>query len=204
MLLLTWYSPHSYHVLICKCWEFNIQPADALVTAVARASASKTYMWFACWFTTWSTIFLFSATAPSHYPNHCWLIIQKILSLEGNFIDIVQNINVRNDFENDISKPFPHLPGVNELIKFLGRATQHDEINNRPISQIPQYTCPISHNAPFRTEMCIFLFWMVHCRILHRCIVGFVNLVYCYVNMPNKYVWELIHHAATCMCNNQH
>ena len=36
---------------------------------------------------------------------------------------------------------------------------------NRPISQIPRYTCPISHDAPFRTEMCTFMFWMVHSRI---------------------------------------
>ena len=28
--------------------------------------------------------------------------------------------------------------------------------------KIPEFTCPISHNAPFRTEMCTFLFWMVH------------------------------------------
>ena len=32
-----------------------------------------------------------------------------------------------------------------------------------------------SHNAPFRTEMCSFLFWMVHCGIWDRCIVGFMN-----------------------------
>ena len=46
--------------------------------------------------------------------------------------------------------------------------------NDRPNSQIPQYTYPISHNAPFRTEMCIFVFWMVHCVIWNRCIVRFV------------------------------
>ena len=45
-------------------------------------------------------------------------------------------------------------------------------------SQIPQRISSISHNAPFRTEMCTFLFWMVHCRIWNRCIVGFVKLVY--------------------------
>ena len=33
----------------------------------------------------------------------------------------------------------------------------------RPVSQMPQCTCPISHNTPFRTEMSIFLFWIVHC-----------------------------------------
>ena len=44
-------------------------------------------------------------------------------------------------------------------------------------SQIPQCICSLSHNAPFRTEMCTFLFWMVHCGIWNRCSVGFVNLV---------------------------
>ena len=34
--------------------------------------------------------------------------------------------------------------------------------SNRPVSQC---TCPISHNTPFRTEMCTFLFWMVYCGI---------------------------------------
>ena len=46
-------------------------------------------------------------------------------------------------------------------------------------SQIPQCTCSISHNAPYRTEMCTFLFWMVHCGIWNRCIVGVVGLVHC-------------------------
>ena len=53
-------------------------------------------------------------------------------------------------------------------------------ISYKPISQIPKRTCSISHNAPFRTEMCTFLFWMDHCRIWDRSIVGFVNYVnYC-------------------------
>ena len=39
--------------------------------------------------------------------------------------------------------------------------------------------CSISHNSPFRTEMCTFLFWMMHCGIWNCCIVGFVRLVYC-------------------------
>ena len=50
---------------------------------------------------------------------------------------------------------------------------------NWPNSQIPQCTCSISHNAPFRTKMCTFLFWMVHCGIRNWCTVGFVWLVYC-------------------------
>ena len=50
------------------------------------------------------------------------------------------------------------------------------------ISQIPQCTCSISHNAPFRTEMYTFLLWMVHYGIWNRCIVGYIFLfwmVYC-------------------------
>ena len=35
-----------------------------------------------------------------------------------------------------------------------------------------------SHNAPLRTEMCTFLFWMVYCGVWERCIVGFVSLVF--------------------------
>ena len=38
--------------------------------------------------------------------------------------------------------------------------------------------CSISHNAPSRTEMCIFLFWMGYCGIWNRCTTGFVKLVY--------------------------
>ena len=51
-------------------------------------------------------------------------------------------------------------------------------LSNRPNSQTPQCICSISHNVSFRTEMCTFLFWMVHCGIWNRCIVRFVRLVY--------------------------
>ena len=34
---------------------------------------------------------------------------------------------------------------------------------NWPYSQITECTSSISQNAPFRTEMCTFLFWMKHC-----------------------------------------
>ena len=50
--------------------------------------------------------------------------------------------------------------------------------HNWPNSQIPEYTSSISHNAPFRTEMCTFLFWIGHYGIWNRCILGFVELVY--------------------------
>ena len=37
----------------------------------------------------------------------------------------------------------------------------------------------VPYHAPIRTEMCTYLFWLVHCGIWKRCIVGFVKLVYC-------------------------
>ena len=56
----------------------------------------------------------------------------------------------------------------------------HSEQSRWPAVQIPQCTSPISHNSPFRTEICPFLFWMVHCGIWDWCIVGFVRLVFTY------------------------
>ena len=69
---------------------------------------------------------------------------------------------------------------------------------NWPISQIPQCTWPISHNAPFRTEMCTFLFWKVHCGIWNSCIVGFANKV----NSPS--VWTPFHpmYENSTLCTN--
>ena len=51
----------------------------------------------------------------------------------------------------------------------IGSCKRH----NWPNSQIPQCTCSISHKATFRTEMCTFLFWMLHCGIWNRCHVGY-------------------------------
>ena len=71
-----------------------------------------------------------------------------------------------------------------------------------PNSQIPQYTCSISHNAPFRTEMCTFLFWMVHCGIWNRCIVGFVRLVSCPEICQSQkgfcYIWQHVMQTYVC------
>ena len=44
-------------------------------------------------------------------------------------------------------------------------------IVNWQVLQIPECTSPISNNTSFRTEMCTFLFWMVHCGIWNRCIL---------------------------------
>ena len=67
---------------------------------------------------------------------------------------------------------------ITDITKWDRGVKYRRNVYNRPNSQIPQCTCPTSHNAPFRTEMCTFLFWMVHCGIWYRCIVGFVRLVY--------------------------
>ena len=48
-------------------------------------------------------------------------------------------------------------------------------LTNRPISQIPECTCSLTHKAAFRTEMCTFVNWMEHCGIWNGCILGFAN-----------------------------
>ena len=44
-----------------------------------------------------------------------------------------------------------------------------------------------SYNVPFRTEMYTFMFWMEHCGIWNRCILGFVKLGYDSFNTVNRY-----------------
>ena len=39
-------------------------------------------------------------------------------------------------------------------------------------------TRPISHNTPFKTEICTFLFWIVYCETWERFIMGFARLIY--------------------------
>ena len=73
-------------------------------------------------------------------------------------------------------KTFPAFPAHAQPV-FL-RIWQEAHAIHRIKSQIPECTCTISHNVPFRTEMCTFLFWMEHCRIWNRCILGFVKLIH--------------------------
>ena len=50
-----------------------------------------------------------------------------------------------------------------------------------------------SHNAPFRTEICTFLFRMVNCGIWNRCIVRFVILAYSnLIKMIHLFHWDSI------------
>ena len=74
-----------------------------------------------------------------------------------------------------------HMQNVSlvTLLELVWSEVEFPSSLNRPISQIPECACPISHNAPLRTEMCTFLFWMVHCGIWDRCIVGFVDMINC-------------------------
>ena len=43
------------------------------------------------------------------------------------------------------------------------------------VCQLAAIALTISQNVPFRTEMCTFLFWMMHCGIWNMCIVELVN-----------------------------
>ena len=67
-------------------------------------------------------------------------------------------------------------------------------ICNRPISQIPECICDISHNAPFCNRnvhmSAHFCYKMVHCGVWHRYILGFVGWVYYF----HCSMWDIITH----------
>ena len=80
------------------------------------------------------------------------------------------------------------LMNILNLISILAHSSTAREPRqnfNRPISQIPQCSCSISHNAPFKSEVFTFLLQMLHCGIWNRCIWGLVNLIYgiCYLSI---------------------
>ena len=73
--------------------------------------------------------------------------------------------------------------------------------SNWPDSQILQSTWTMSNSAPFRTEMCACLFWMVHCGIWDRYIVGFVRLVYSdQLTSPQMMKFSNSFHGSSFLC----
>ena len=146
-------------------------------------------------------------TAPSNYLNyHHWCPVRSI-RLRTIPLKMLKILVFDMGLKITNIRPQLHLWGANECspsTKIMlnvnlcgvepGIFWLHQlNVNNRPISLIPECTCSISHNAPFRTEMCpectcsishnapfrtemcTFLFWMEHCGIWNRCILGFVN-----------------------------
>ena len=94
-----------------------------------------------------------------------------------------------------ISKDFVNL-GDLFAHTFRVVSLELDQLHNWPNSQFPECTCSISQNAPFRTEMGTFLFWMEHSGTWNRCILRFVKLVYSRVSYQkgstrHAYVWQI-------------
>ena len=78
-------------------------------------------------------------------------------------------------------------------------------VANRMNWQIPQCTCHLSHNAPPRTEMCTFLFWMVHYEIRKRCfwdlwIRSIADIFKC-TDAKRLQLWFKYCTVGTCMCS---
>ena len=71
---------------------------------------------------------------------------------------------------------------------YAGRRTGTRLVWAIDLSQIPQCTCPISHNTPFRTDMSTFLFWTVHCGI-----VNLVNWVYVHCIQTLNWLGDIFH-----------
>ena len=86
--------------------------------------------------------------------------------------------NKLSSFERITHQMYIKILHNKEWIRTTLISARVQETRYRAIAQIPQCTCYISHNAPFRTEMRTFLFWMEHCGIWNGAILWFVKLVY--------------------------
>ena len=77
---------------------------------------------------------------------------------------------------------------------------------NRPVVQIPQWTSPVSHSAPFCNRnvhmWAHFCCKMVHCGIFVWCIVELVRWVYCRWGLCHKtsLMWEERFHGIESSC----
>ena len=108
----------------------------------------------------------------------------KLLSVESHTISLIRNQHWLRQWIGVIRQQTIQEPKLTQTYIAMWC---HQATFNWPDSQIPECTCSISHNAPFRTEMCTFLFWMGHCGICYRCILGFLKLLYwhCYTLSPD-------------------
>ena len=79
------------------------------------------------------------------------------------------------------------------------------EWTNRPISQIPECICTISHNATFcnrNVHTCThYCYKMLHCGIFVWCIVGFVRWVYSAVRSSHWNSHRLLHSMTVPWCH---
>ena len=83
----------------------------------------------------------------------CRLLIAQPLSQPALNVDYP----LRNRFHWKFDLKSSELKWMKTHLKVVCKtatAISFSHCVNRPISQIPQCTCSISHNAPFRTEMC--------------------------------------------------
>ena len=71
---------------------------------------------------------------------------------------------------------------------YIQALRQTDWQMNRPISQIPKCTYSISHNTPFKTEMCTFLLWIAYNGIWDRFILGLDRLKNASI-CPHSYIY---------------
>ena len=118
--------------------------------------------------------------------NHHFIVSVVQISSNISMVNLISRSHRSQKFSSQTTKVLP-----------FQSIRQSSLFSIRPISQIPECSCSISHNAPFRTEMCTFLFWMEHtflfwmkhCGVWKRCILGFVNQVHCSWYTPHTATW---------------
>ena len=104
------------------------------------------------------------------------------------------------------TKPFNFSSPVLLSVIVFDNSLVHISFFNWPKSPIPECTCSISHNAPFRTEMDTFLFWMEHCGKLWNwsiespCYITFCDIIRYFVTINIEFLREM--NDTSCLQHN--
>ena len=126
------------------------------------------------------------STEPTHIQFHQLSVHGLPMTYYLSFVKCLNKCNYHLFHSKSVDTTFSfklckmtlnHNFGVNGLVL---------SSRNCPNSQIPECARSKSHNPPFKTEMCTFLFCMEPCEIGNSCILGFVKLDYSFVRIHMK------------------
>ena len=180
---------HGYSLSWLTATFFGSQPLRTSKLLGIRRAKTKIscfdafdIMWFIIWPMTWPTWSTETATCHCLWSSNPWrsfasaqhTIASAKRSPWSRPVEVVGlDWHTSPQLEHQVALDclaYLKPTGLCPVTLRLGRHTRPYTVpaaTNRPISQIPLCTCPISHNVP--------LSWMVHCGIWNRPIVGFMN-----------------------------
>ena len=119
---------------------------------------------------------------------------------EGKYLHLLIKISINHSlrwmdcWSSNELKRLHYLTGDQDSCPSIDTARVTRPIGcNRIVIHIPQFTSPISHNAPLcnrNVHTCThFCYKVVHCGIFVWCIVGFVGWLYCHSKHVPLKMW---------------